>query len=120
MIWGDYLQIEPNIMRRFHIAIAVADLEISIQDYSQRLGTQPQQVVSGQYALWRTDTLNFSIRQVTTEAGKLRHLGWEDETAASFTKEVDVNGITWERFSPAQQLVEIENLYPDSDYKSSY
>jgi extradiol dioxygenase family protein len=34
-------------MRRFHIALAVADLTQSIRDYSQRLGTKPAVVVTG-------------------------------------------------------------------------
>ncbi len=50
-------------MKRFHIALAVADLNASIADYSARLGQSPQVVVADTYALWRTDQLNFSINQ---------------------------------------------------------
>ena len=71
-------------MRRFHIALAVADLADSIRDYSRRLGAAPTAVVTGKYAMWRTDQLNFSINQMPERAGQLRHLGFEDEEAAYF------------------------------------
>ncbi|MGF1491034.1 MAG: hypothetical protein ACFBSC_00980 [Microcoleaceae cyanobacterium] len=43
--------------QKFHIALNVKDLAESIQDYSKRLGCEPQVVVPGNYALWRTETL---------------------------------------------------------------
>lgn len=103
---------------RFHIALSVADIEASLRDYSSRLGSEPQIVVPGEYALWRTDTLNFSIRRVAaSEAGGLRHLGWEDPNAESFSADTDVNGVLWERFAPAHQRDEILAIWPETkDY----
>jgi hypothetical protein len=46
-------------MKRFHIALAVANLDASIIDYSARLGQPPTAIVPGAYAMWRTDLLNF-------------------------------------------------------------
>ena len=98
-------------MRRFHIALAVADLEASIADYSRRLGTKPAAVVPRKYALFRTDQLNFSINQMPERAGQLRHLGFEDDAARGFSSTYDVNGIEWELFSPAGQDAKIPEVY---------
>ncbi len=98
-------------MRRFHIALAVADLGQSIRDYSTRLGVQPTAVVDGKYAMWRTQQLNFSINQIPERAGQLRHLGFEDSAAASFSSDHDVNGIEWELFSPKAQDEKIIEVY---------
>jgi len=98
-------------MRRFHIALAVANLDVSIGDYTKRLGVKPEVVVKGKYALFRTDQLNFSINELPERAGQLRHLGFEDDAAMGFTKESDVNGIEWELFSPAEQDLAIEKVY---------
>lgn len=98
-------------MKRFHIALAVADLDASIADYSTRLKQQPNAVVAGKYALWRTDLLNFSINQQPDKAGTLRHVGFECENAVGFTSSKDVNGIEWELFSPAEQDRRIEEIY---------
>jgi hypothetical protein len=38
-------------LKRFHIALAVRDLQASIIDYSKRLGQQPTAVVEGKYAM---------------------------------------------------------------------
>jgi hypothetical protein len=98
--------------RRFHLALGVADLAASIADYSGRLGIEPDCVVPGVYALWRTEGLNFSIRVVSAaEAGQLRHLGWEEPEAPAMESALDVNGILWERFSCAAQRQEIESLW---------
>ena len=101
-------------MRRFHIAIAVADLTVSIEDYRQRLGVPPTAVVPGKYALFRTGTLNFSINEMPARAGQLRHLGFEDDAAQGFSSTHDVNGIEWELFSPADQDAKIPEIYGDS------
>jgi hypothetical protein len=62
----------------------VADLAASIADYSARLGMEPECVVAAEYTLWRTKGLNLSIRVVAAgEAGRLRHLGWEEAAAAA-------------------------------------
>jgi len=101
-------------MRRFHIALAVADLQVSIEDYRQRLGVPPTAVVPGKYALFRTETLNFSINEMPARAGQLRHLGFEDEAAKGFSSTHDVNGIEWELFSPADQDAKIPEVYGDN------
>ena len=98
-------------MKRFHIALAVANLDASIADYSVRLGQPPTAIVPGAYAMWRTDLLNFSINENPAQAGLLRHLGFEDDAAAGFAKTRDVNGIEWEQFSPAEQDRRIEETY---------
>jgi catechol 2,3-dioxygenase-like lactoylglutathione lyase family enzyme len=98
-------------MRRFHIALAVADLAASIEDYRHRLGVAPTAVVPGKYALFRTEQLNFSINELPARAGQLRHLGFEDEAARGFSSDHDVNGIEWELFSPADQDAKIPEVY---------
>ncbi len=98
--------------RRLHLALGVADIEASIADYSSRLGLEPDCIVPGIYALWRTAALNVSIRVVPVgEAGQLRHLGWEEPDATAMETSVDVNGILWERFSCSVQRQEIEALW---------
>jgi len=99
------------IMRRFHIALAVADLAASIEDYRHRLGVAPTAVVPGKYALFRTEQLNFSINEMPARAGQLRHLGFEDDAARGFSSDHDVNGIEWELFSPADQDAKIPEVY---------
>ena len=101
-------------MRRFHIALAVADHKASIADYSHRLGVAPTAVVPGKYALFRTGSLNFSINEMPARAGQLRHLGFEDEAAKGFSSTHDVNGIEWELFSPADQDAKIPEVYGDN------
>ncbi len=100
--------------RRFHIALGVADIASSVEDYSERLQAQPALVVPHAYALWRTPSLNFSIRQVEPhQVGQLRHLGWEDPNATGFSQEQDGNGIHWEHFALAHQLEEIALAWPE-------
>jgi catechol 2,3-dioxygenase-like lactoylglutathione lyase family enzyme len=94
-------------MKRFHIALAVADLDASIADYSARLGQPPQAMVIGTYAMWRTDQLNFSIRKDPEHAGQVCNLGFEDDAAEGFSSDTDVNGIKWERFSTVEQDLQI-------------
>lgn len=101
-------------MKKFHISIGVTSIEQSIEDYSRRLDTKPQIIIDGQYALWRTETLNFSIRKTNRNPGSMRHLGWEDPDAGEFTKEKDVNGILWENFNEKDQQEEINSAWPDS------
>ena len=38
-------------MKRFHLALGVADVEASADDYSQRLGCRPDLLIPGKYAL---------------------------------------------------------------------
>ena len=98
-------------MKRFHIALAVENLDSSIEDYSLRLGQNPTVVVSGKYAMWRTDTLNFSINQIPDRAGQLRHVGFEDESVQGFSSDYDTNGLEWELFSPEAQDQKIVEIY---------
>jgi catechol 2,3-dioxygenase-like lactoylglutathione lyase family enzyme len=98
-------------MKRFHIAIAVRDLDASIADYSERLGRRPSAVVPGKYAMWRTDLLNFSINEMPERAGQLRHVGFEDDAVQSYSNSHDVNGIEWECFSANEQDQRIVQAY---------
>ena len=98
-------------MKRFHIALAVENLDSSIADYSLRLGQNPTVVVSDKYAMWRTDTLNFSINQIPDRAGQLRHVGFEDESVQGFSSNYDTNGLEWELFSPQAQDKKIVEIY---------
>ena len=100
-------------MKRFHLAIGVADIARSVEDYTQRLGCSPCVVVPGEYALWRTSSVNLSIRRTSDEPGTLRHVGWEDPSATAFTSDTDTNGIVWERFSAEQQSREIREIWPE-------
>ena len=91
-------------MKKLHIAISTDKIEETVLDYTARIGAAPCSYISGEYALWRTDFLNVSIRQDTTcSPGELRHLGWEDPSAQEFSQSKDVNGIVWENFSAQQQ-----------------
>lgn len=101
-------------VRRFHIAIAVADIGASIADYRRRLGAEPVLVVPGEYALWRTPSLNVSIRRTEERPGTVRHVGWEDSAASGFAVEHDTNGLAWETFSPDAQAEEIRRYWPDT------
>jgi hypothetical protein len=106
------------IVNKLHIAISTNKIEESVKDYSHRLGVEPCSFVQNEYALWRTDSLNVSIRQdLTCPPGELRHLGWEDDSASEFSVEKDVNGIAWERFSSQQQADEINALWPEAKYQ---
>lgn len=104
-------------MKRIHIAITTHDIAATVQDYTQRFGADPVVVVPEDYALWRTETLNFSVRQDSTcQPGELRHLGWEDDVAYAFTTETDCNGILWERFNADHQGTEINQIWPHARY----
>jgi len=105
-------------VKKLHISISTDKIEASIKDYTIRLGMEPCSFIPNEYALWRTDLLNLSIRQDSTcRPGELRHLGWEDNSVAEFSEEKDVNGITWERFSAQQQADEINELWPEAKYQ---
>lgn len=102
-------------MKRFHISIAVADFAASVEDYSKRLGAQPQVVSEGRYALWRTELLNFSIScKSGQQSGLVRHIGFEDSAEKIFREEKDVNGIIWEYFSKETQQQEIDEKFPQA------
>jgi len=104
-------------MKNFHIAISTDKIDETIPDYSARLGAEPCLVIKNEYALWRTDTLNVSIRQdASCRPGELRRVGWEDSQASEFSQDTDVNGIVWERFSAQNQADEIEALWSKTNY----
>ena len=106
------------MVKKIHIALSTNTIEESIKDYSARLGVEPCSFVENEYALWRTESLNLSIRQDSTcQPGELRHLGWEDDKASQFTQDKDVNGIVWEEFSAQQQADEINALWPEAQYQ---
>lgn len=102
-----------------HLALAVSNVEQSVADYSARLGVLPVVVVPGDYALWRTEALNLSIRKTSEPSGTMRHLGWEDREATEFSTEVDCNGIIWERFAATHQAQEINEIWPNANYQST-
>ena len=105
-------------MRKLHLAISTDKIDETIEDYSKRFGVQPCSTIPGEYALWRTEALNVSVRQdPTCTPGSLRHLGWEDPTATEFSKDTDVNGIVWERFAALHQAEEINEIWPDANYQ---
>lgn len=105
-------------MKKLHIALSTKNVADSIRDYTARLGVKPCSLIENEYALWRTESLNLSIRRdPSCKAGELRHLGWEDESASEFSKEIDVNGIVWENFNAQQQANEINELWPEAKYQ---
>jgi hypothetical protein len=101
---------DPPARRRLHVALGVCEVDRCIVDYSARLGCPPSVHVPGKYALWRSDEVNLSIR--LADAPGLRHLGWEDPSAAAFSTDTDVNGIVWEHFAAEHQRAEIRLLWP--------
>ena len=106
-------------MKKIHIALAVKNLDSSINEYSRRLGSRPVVIVEGQYALWRTTEVNLSISEKPDQAGQLRHLGFEDPEATQMRAEYDINGLMWEQFTAEQQRDEILQHYPQADYPAS-
>jgi len=106
-------------MKKFHLAIGVSNVESSVRDYEVRLGKKADVVIPHEYALWRTEFLNFSIRSVQVEeSGKLRHLGWENPQAKEFKVVRDCNGIAWEEFTADQQFEEIQQTWPQINHET--
>ena len=106
--------------RKLHLALGVVDVAASVKEYSKEFGVDPVIVIEDEYALWRTDTLNVSIRRSRhDECGKLRHLGWESDEAAEFSVKTDCNGIAWEDFNASQQAEEINQIWPGVEYSAS-
>ncbi len=69
-------------MKRFHVHVAVPDLQQSIRFYSTMFGSQPA-VVKEDYAKWMLEDprVNFAISTRGGEAG-INHLGFQvDESA---------------------------------------
>jgi hypothetical protein len=106
-------------MKKLHIAIGVDDIEESVKQYSVEFNESPVLIIPGQYALWRTDFLNVSIRKTKPEEiGKLRHLGWEKESVDKFSIKKDCNGIEWEEFDAKLQEKEIKSIWPEIQYNA--
>lgn len=104
-------------MKKIHLAIATNNIAATVEDYTQRLGCAPVLVIPTEYALWRNDFLNISIRQDSNcKPGELRHMGWEDSEVQEFTTTTDVNGILWESFTAEHQSEEIEEAWPGTGY----
>ena len=59
-------------MKRLHLALGVADVESSADEYTQGFGCRPDLLIPGEYSLWRTDPVNLSIRKVGHEEGGTR------------------------------------------------
>ena len=99
--------------RRFHLALAVDDVDRVVRDYSDRLGAPPVQLVPGAYALWRTPEVNLSVSRArgADVGAQLRHVGFEDASAAEKTTATDCTGLMWERFGPDHQDAEIAQIY---------
>jgi|TARA_Y100000389_G_scaffold202866_1_gene249526 hypothetical protein len=107
-------------MKRLHLAIGVKNIENSIQDYQKKFNCKPAVVIENEYALFRTDSLNLSIRKVEDEKLGLRHLGWESEQYTGFTEETDCNGFIWEHFRKEDQIKEILDVWPQSLQSNPY
>ena len=73
-------------MKRFHVHVAVPDLEKSIRFYSTVFGAQPS-VVKPDYAKWMLDDprVNFAISQRGGAAG-VNHLGFQVEDAGELSQ----------------------------------
>lgn len=98
-------------MKRFHVSVSVTDLDTSIAEYARRFGKPPRTIVRDTYAMWRTDQVNFSVVHDPAHAGELRNLGFEDDDAADYERELDTNGVAWERFSSLTQDLKISLRY---------
>ncbi len=107
-------------MKRLHLAIGVESIEASVEDYTKRFGAEPVLLIEGTYALFRTETVNVSIRKVAESEQGVRHLGWESAEYNEFTEETDCNGITWEYFPKEAQAQEIVELWPNAKKNNPY
>ncbi len=104
-------------LNKIHIAISTDKIAQTVEDYSKRLGVEPCSYIPNEYALWRTETVNMSVRQdASCKVGELRHLGWEDDTVTEFSQDKDVNGVVWERFNSQLQADEINDIWPEAKY----
>lgn len=112
--------IKITVMKKLHLALGVENIEKSVQDYTEKFQSEPCVVIKNEYALFRTETVNLSIRKVNKSQLGLRHLGWEDDEYESFSEEKDCNGITWEFFNKGAQIEEILKAWPESKENNSY
>jgi catechol 2,3-dioxygenase-like lactoylglutathione lyase family enzyme len=99
MLWSQEgsTQINPeSIMKRFHVHVAVKDLDASIGFYSKLFGADPT-VRKPDYAKWMLEDprVNFAISQRGAEPG-IDHLGFQvdtDEELAALRRQVAEAGI---------------------------
>lgn len=92
------------MMKKCHIAITTDNIATKVIVYSNRLGAKLCLVIPSEYSLWRTGSLNVSIRRDSSCApGSLRHLGEEDSAATAFAQDTDLIGIVWVRFNADDQ-----------------
>jgi catechol 2,3-dioxygenase-like lactoylglutathione lyase family enzyme len=73
-------------MKRFHVHVAVDDLDANIQFYSKVFGMPPT-VLKPDYAKWMVDDprINFAISKLGLKPG-VDHLGIQVESAAELTE----------------------------------
>ena len=74
-------------MKKLHPALSTKNLEATIADYTVRLGMPPCLVIPEEYVLWRSESLNLSVRYDSASVERLRHLGWEDPAAVEFSQD---------------------------------
>jgi catechol 2,3-dioxygenase-like lactoylglutathione lyase family enzyme len=74
-------------MNRFHVHIAVGDLDANIRFYTSLFGAQPT-VVKPDYAKWMLDDprVNFAISARGAGVGGVNHLGLQVETDAELAE----------------------------------
>jgi catechol 2,3-dioxygenase-like lactoylglutathione lyase family enzyme len=94
MLWSIQAQTHPfkdPLMKRFHVHVAVDDLESNVRFYSTVFGSQPT-VQKPDYAKWMLEDprVNFAISKRGARAG-LDHLGFQvdsDEELQALRKQV--------------------------------
>lgn len=103
-------------MKRFHLALGVPRFQEAVADFQAQLGIAPVLVIEETYALFRTETMNISLRkEASLTVSQLRHCGWEDPFAKTFSEQKDTNGLIWEHFTREEQLREIKDIWPETD-----
>jgi len=77
--------IKEHLMKRFHVHVAVDDLDANIRFYSSVFGTEPT-VQKPDYAKWMLDDprINFAISQRGAKTG-VDHLGFQVDTDEELT-----------------------------------
>ena len=100
--------------KKIHLALSVKNLDEVVKDYNKRLGSSPEVFIPNEYALWRTNEVNLSVRvDPSFQPGSLLHLGFEDPSVDGFTSTIDSIGIVWESFRAQDQLDEINSIWPE-------
>lgn len=102
---------------KVHIAISVSNLNNSIAEYTKFLNKEPDLVIKNDYALWRTEVLNLSLRVTNDKPGIVRHVGFENDEHSTFSEFKDSDGVVWELFNKSGQAEEINKFWPDVEYK---